>query len=136
MAVRVKLRVRSGVNEIVSPALVNSGYESDVPELLLPEQVAEALGLYPGVKEAVVERYRVAGGSEIRLLRLKGAGEVEVVAEGRSSSSVTCDMVVSEGEDELIISDKLASRLGIVIIDPAEGIWCFRDELGKVERKG
>ena len=83
MAVRVKLRVRSGVNEIVSPALVNSGYESDVPELLLPEQVAEALGLHPGVRKAIVERYRVAGGSEIRLLRLKGAGEMEVVAEGR-----------------------------------------------------
>ena len=83
MAVRVKLKVRSGVNEIISPALVNSGYESDVPELLLPERVAEALEIYPGVKEAVVERYRVAGGSEIRLLRLKGAGEVEVVAEGR-----------------------------------------------------
>jgi len=136
MAVRIKLRVRSRVNEIISPALVNSGYESDVPELLLPEQVAEALELYPGVREAVVERYRVAGGSEIRLLRLKGAGEVEVLTEGRSSSPVTCDIVVSEGEEELIISDKLASRLGIVIIDPAEGIWCFRDELGKAERKG
>ena len=68
-------------------------------------------------------------------MRLREAGEVEVLAEGRSSQPVRCDLVVSEGEDELIISDKLASKLGIVIIDPGEGVWCFRDELGKRERR-
>jgi len=135
MAVRVKVRVRSGGNEIIGYALVNSGYETDSPELLVPSEMAEALGVYPNVKEAVVERYRAVGGSEVRMLRLREAGEVEVLAEGRSSQPVRCDLVVSEGEDELIISDKLASKLGIVIIDPGEGVWCFRDELGKRERR-
>lgn len=134
MAVRVKLRLKSRDKEVVRSALVNSGYETDAPELLIPEGVAETLGIYPRVKDAFIERYRVAGGAEIRFMRLKEAGKVEVLAEGRLSESVRCDIVISEGEDELIISDKLASRLGLVIIDPSEGIWCFRDEIGKKER--
>jgi hypothetical protein len=34
------------------------------------------------------------------------------------------------------LNDALLSRLRVVIIDPFEGIWCFRDELGKRERRG
>jgi len=33
------------------------------------------------------------------------------------------------------LSDKLVSKLGIVLIDIGEGLWCFKDELGKIVRR-
>jgi hypothetical protein len=126
MAVRVKIRVRSGDKEVVMPALVNSGYETDEPELLVPTNVARALGFWPETREAVMERYKVAGGVEIGVVRLKGAAKAEVLTEDRSSDEVKSDVVVSEGEDEVIISDKLASKLCLAIIDIGGGDLVFQ----------
>jgi len=36
----------------------------------------------------------------------------------------------------VLLNDAVLSRLHIVIIDPFEGLWCFRDELGRRERRG
>ena len=49
MAVRVKLRIRArgsgrGVETI---ALVNSGFETTTPQLLIPRRLAEELGIRP-----------------------------------------------------------------------------------------
>jgi len=44
-------------------------------------------------------------------------------------------MVIAEKAEEPLISDKLAGRLGIVTIDIGEGLWCFRDEMGRVVRR-
>jgi len=38
--------------------------------------------------------------------------------------------VVGERADEVLVSGKLAGRLSIVVLDFAEGLWCFRDEVG------
>ena len=43
---------------------------------------------------------------------------------------------MAERADEVLISDKLAGRLGIVALDFGEGLWCFRDELGRVDLSG
>jgi len=43
--------------------------------------------------------------------------------------------VISDRVDEVLISDKLAGRLGIVALDFAEGLWCFKDEVGGKVRK-
>jgi len=37
--------------------------------------------------------------------------------------------------DEALLSDKLVSKLGVVLIDIGEGLWCFKDELGKIVRR-
>jgi hypothetical protein len=133
--IKVKVRVSRGDREVIVPALVNSGYETDAPELLAPVKIAEDLGLWPETKEATMEYYKVAGGEEIRVVRLKKVAKVEILAEEHASQSVLCDLAVSEGEEELIIGDKLISKLGLVMIDAGEGIWCFKDEIGKKERK-
>jgi len=44
MGVRVKLRIRSKEREMKTSALVNTGFESDLPEVLLPFRAAEAPG--------------------------------------------------------------------------------------------
>ncbi|MGC8570356.1 MAG: hypothetical protein ACP5L1_03400 [Caldivirga sp.] len=47
MAARVRIRLRSGSNEVESSALLNSGFETDSPDVAVPVRVARALGLWP-----------------------------------------------------------------------------------------
>jgi len=127
MGVRVRLRVEYGgvVAEVV--ALVNTGYETDVPELLIPIGVAERLGLWPRLPDdTLVETYRTASGL-MRVYRVRGA-RVCLAAEGAEPRCVDSYLVVSEYVDEPLISDQLTSRLGIVIEDPAQGLWRLRGE--------
>ena len=62
MAVRVRLRVEAGgrVREVV--ALVNSGYEADTPQLMVPIGLARELGLWPPPSDAREEFVDTAGG--------------------------------------------------------------------------
>jgi len=47
MAVRVKIRPRAGSREVVTSALVNTGFESPAPDVAVPTAIAKALGLWP-----------------------------------------------------------------------------------------
>ena len=40
MAVRVRLRIRKTKREILTTALVNTGFESDEPQLIIPLRLA------------------------------------------------------------------------------------------------
>jgi len=54
--------------------------------------------------------------------------EAKVVAEDRVSEAVRCGVAISELEDEVLLSDKLISALGLVIEDAGEGLSRFRAE--------
>jgi hypothetical protein len=59
MGVRVRVRVRYGSASLDLVALVNTGYETDVPELLVPVGVAMGLDLWPKLPDdTAVETYR------------------------------------------------------------------------------
>ena len=58
-----------------------------------------------------------------------------VLENDREVGGVTAHVAVSDKADEALLSDKLISRLGIVLLDIGEGLWCFKDELGRVSRK-
>jgi len=137
VALRLRLRLRSVRGSSVDVvALVESGYETVRPELLVPVDVARALGCYPELPAgAVIKEYVLADGSRTRLIRVRGAVEVSVVEEDRVVGGVTADLVISERAEEVLISDKLADELRIVIIAAGEGLWCFRDELGRKVRR-
>jgi hypothetical protein len=47
MAVRVRLRITRGDSAIEAIALVNSGYEADPPQLMIPLTLAKTLGVWP-----------------------------------------------------------------------------------------
>ena len=48
MVVRIRLRIVSRVGkEVTTSALVNSGFEAETPQLLLPRSLAYELGLWP-----------------------------------------------------------------------------------------
>jgi len=108
-------------------ALVNTGYETDVPELLVPVSVAERLGLWPKLPEdTVVETYKTASGL-MRVYRVRGV-RAGLLVSGTEERDVEVYLVISEHTDEALISDQLASAFGIVIEDPAKGLWRLRGE--------
>jgi len=134
MAVRVKLRVERGerVREVV--ALVNSGYEADTPQLMVPVGLARELGLWPPPLDAREDFFDTAGGP-VRVWVVRSAARVRVVAEDAESDPVEADIVVSHLVDEPLISDVLAGRLSIAVEDFLEGLWRFRWEPKEKTRK-
>jgi len=127
MGVRVRVRARYGGTSFDMVALVNTGYETDVPELLVPVSVAERLGLWPKLPEdTVVETYKTASGL-MRVYRVRGA-RASLLVGGAEERDVEVYLVISEHTDEALISDQLASAFGIVIEDPAKGLWRLRGE--------
>ena len=136
MAIRLKLRLAREGKSVEVVALVNSGYETLEPEVLVPPDVARSLSLYPHLPQgALVKEYRLADGSASKLIKIPRAVSVHAVEEDRVVGPVESSLVVAERADEVLISDKLAGRLGIVALDFGEGLWCFRDELGRVARR-
>jgi len=136
MAVRIKLKIKSKTTsrELKVNALVNSGFETLRPQLLVPARVAELLGLWPLIsREYVVKDYMTAGGPT-RMYLLMDEVEVNVDVE-YASNTVVGDLVISTIEDEVLISDKLAGRLGVVVYDFAEGIWRLNTDPEGVRRR-
>lgn len=124
MGVRVKVRVRYGENDVVTVALINSGYESEMPEIHIPIPLARKLGL--SLERLRAERYRVVGAETTTYIL--DYVEVKVVTEDRESSWVRARAVSVPGEPEVLLSDALIEELGINIVKPKSGLWKFIDE--------
>jgi len=133
LAVRVRLRVRGRTGQAELPALVNSGFEADEPQLILPVEVAQELGLLGEAR--MLEAFEVAGGGRALGYRITRPVEVELVLEDREPIRVEALVTVMPGEEEAVMSDFLSSELGIVILDARRGLWCLRDEIGRKERR-
>jgi hypothetical protein len=63
----------------------------------------------------------------MRVYRVGGA-YASLLIGGAEERSVETYIVISEYTDESLISDQLASEFGIVIEDPAKGLWRLRGE--------
>ncbi len=134
LAVRVRLRVRRGSLARSFVALVNSGYEADTPQLLIPPNLARELDLWPPPVGAVEAVFGTAGGP-LKVWTIPDAAEVTVVTEDSSSKEIGADLVISHLADEPLISDKLAGALEIAVEDIAEGLWRFGREPKKRLRR-
>lgn len=132
MGVRVKLKLRSPRSEVETAALVNSGFETLDPEIIIPLPLAEYLGLTPSKD---IESYRVGGGSVVSAFRSLEKLWVKVIVNDRDLNEIKSIPTIVPGEDEVIISDRLAYELRKVLIDPYRGLWCLRDELGNKIRE-
>ena len=136
MAIRLRIRLVREGKSVDVVALINSGYETREPEVLLPVAIAIQLSIYPRLPEgAIVKEYRLADGSITKLIKVLRAVQIYVVEEDRVVGPVEASLVIAEKAEEVLISDKLAGKLGIVALDFGEGLWCFRDEIGRVTRK-
>ncbi len=131
MGVRVKLRICTESRCIETSALVNSGFESLEPEIVIPIALADALGIE--VSNSIAT-YEVAGGGSVAAFRAREQVRVGLVLDDRPCPQIPAVASIMPGEHEVIVSDRLAHDLGIVIIDPFEGLWCLRDEIGRKVR--
>lgn len=127
MAVRVRLRIERNNRSVEVVALVNSGYEADTPQLMIPIRIAQELGLWPPPPTVIEEVFDTAGGP-LRVWIVRGSAEVYVVAGDTYSRRVRVDIVISPLADEVLISDVLAGELEIAVEDFAKGYWRFRWE--------
>jgi hypothetical protein len=69
LAVRVRLRIKGTSREVVTSALINSGFEADEPQLVIPVGLGEALGLTSA--DASIEGFSTAGGSRVSGYRVE-----------------------------------------------------------------
>ena len=134
MALRVRLKVRGREGFVDANALVNTGFETETPQLLLPLRLASALGLWPPLPEAQLLEFGTAGGP-VRNYVVPNSLEVWVLGGDRVVGPIVSDAVISNVELEALINDKLAGALGIVILNPATGEWKFRDDDASVIRR-
>ena len=126
MGVRVKVRIKYSGKSVDLVALVNTGYETDVPEILIPVDIAEKLGLWPKLPDnTLVETYKTASGL-MKVYRVGGAN-ISLLIDDVEVRSTETYVVISEYTDEALISDQLTSKLDIVIEDPAKGLWRLRE---------
>jgi hypothetical protein len=128
LAVRVKIRIKSlkSGREVLTSALVNSGFEAETPQLLIPRSLALQLNLWPPPEDAQLVEVGTAGGP-VRNYLVPGAAEVTVETPDRIVGPVKCDVMISNLEYEVLISDRLGGELGLVILD-LRGKWRFWDE--------
>ena len=129
MAVRVKVKLGVEDREVTTSALANSGFETEEPEVVLPLRVAEKLGLYPKLPSGtVVEEYAGVGGFKVSTFRVPGVLKVYVVCEDRVKGPIRATAIITPGESEVILSDRVLDALGIILIRPGEGLWRFNDD--------
>jgi hypothetical protein len=134
LRVRLRLRVRGREGFVDTSALVNTGFETEAPQLLLPLRLASVLGLWPPPLEAQLLEFGTAGGP-VKNYVVPNSLEVWVLGGDRVVGPVVSDAVISNVELEALINDKLAGALGIVILNPATGEWRFRDDDASVIRR-
>lgn len=132
MVVRVKIRLRTLKGEkgrtLEGIALLNAGYESKDPEVIIPKKLAEKLGLWPLLPEGTeVETYKLAANKEVQTHYIKNCLESQVVTEDTTSSHVKTAAVIIEEEREILLSDASISAHQIVLEDAKTGIWRFKN---------
>lgn len=135
MAVRVKIRIRSprSNSEAEVVALVNTGFETEKPQLLIPTPLAKQLGLWPPPPDAHLVELFTAGGP-VRNYLISNALEISLVAGDRIRGPVICDAIISHIEEEVIINDKLGEELGIIIVGMGSGKWRLMDDPPEIIR--
>jgi len=61
------------------------------------------------------------------------AVELTVIEDDRTSKTITCNVIISLHEREVLLSDAVIEELEIVILSPRTGLWRFKGE-DKVRR--
>ncbi|MHC1601111.1 MAG: hypothetical protein ACXQTB_02050 [Candidatus Nezhaarchaeales archaeon] len=129
MVVRVKVRVkpRSSHESIDLVVLANGGAESFRPCLVVDEEIARRLKLWPSnefkihqVEEAssISEAYVINDTIELELL----GDDNEVLAR------IIADLVIQRGLMEPLITDITIDELGIQVISFSKGLWRHKSD--------
>jgi hypothetical protein len=128
MGVRVRVRIVIGDKVIETTALVNSGFETETPQLLVPHKFILSNNIDLNILEKPrIQEYDTAGGPIIMYIYPE-ACTINVIEEDRASKNVKADLVISPIEKEVLMSDALTEELEIIIMSPKRGLWKFADD--------
>ncbi|MCL7389888.1 MAG: hypothetical protein LZ172_07885 [Thaumarchaeota archaeon] len=125
--VRVKIEEVRGSGVIYSEALLNTGFTSEELDIHIPRELARELGLWPPPRDASLEILDTAGGETLSYF-IPSAVRLTVIEEDETSKTITCNVIVSLREKEVLLSDAVIEELGIEILSPKTGIWRFKGE--------
>jgi hypothetical protein len=133
---RIKLRIRRKDQTIEREVLgiVNSGFIGIEPEIVMPTSLSQELRL-DDVSTPRVHDKILADGRRVSFTKYSDAVFVSALTEDYETESIRTSVLILETVRHVLINDKLAGGLGIVILDLGEGLWCFKHELGKKIRK-
>ena len=126
MACRVKVRIERGNRDVETVALVNSGFETDSPDIAIPISTAKELGLWPpsSASSTILD----TGGGEVTNPYYVDAANLKLILGDREVESIRVNVIVNPHIDEVVISDYVASELGIVLLDIRRGLWRLSDD--------
>jgi len=129
MAIRVRLRLKPRASEEVveASALINTGFETDGPQLLIPTRLASRLALYPPPPTSSIIEVGTAGGPS-KVFLVREALDVWAVADDREVGPRLADALISPIEEEVLVNDKLTEELGIILLAAGSGRWRFVDD--------
>ena len=97
--IRIKINSLKGKPPLEVSSLLNTGFGTEEPEVLVPVKVAEKLSLWPELPEgAMVKAYETAGGIA-RMYRISKAIEIQAATGDKISKPVKCSLVISEIEN-------------------------------------
>ena len=126
VACRVKVRLRVGGRVFEGVAILNSGFETDGPDVAIPVHAARELGLWPPTTRALAALE--TGGGDVLLPYYESCGTLELVLPDREPKVVRVNVIVNPHIDEIAISDYVASELGVILIDFKKGLWKLADD--------
>ena len=126
MACRVRIRLRRNDKVIETSALVNSGFETDSPDIVIPVELAKRLNLWPPMQFSIT--VLETGGGEIAAPYHEQAVELELVLSDREPKKCIVNVLIDPHVREVLLSDYVASVLGISLIDLKKGIWRLVDD--------
>ena len=126
MACRVKVRLITKDRVVEGVALVNSGFEADSPDIVVPLSIAKELGLWPPKTNTIASIETGAG--EITLPYYTSCCKLELVLPDRHSKVIDVNIIVNPHIDEILISDYVASEFSITLLDLRRGLWRLSDD--------
>ncbi|MBI4614323.1 MAG: hypothetical protein HY720_11985 [Planctomycetes bacterium] len=124
VAIRVERSSTPGALE--SAAILNGGFGSEVPCLLLPRQAA--LLLFPEYPAGMVPVGGATAGGRATFLASREELAARVREPDRDGPAIAFRVVVSEHDDEILVSDSGIDALGVEVKKHGEGLWRFDGE--------
>jgi hypothetical protein len=133
VACRVKVRLKVGGRVFEGAAILNSGFETDSPDIAIPVHVARELGLWPPTTRTLAALE--TGGGDVLLPYYESCATLELVLPDREPKAVRVNVIVDPHIDEVAISDYVASELGVMLIDFKKGLWRLADDPPETVRR-
>ncbi len=118
------LEIKTERGIVRTSGLLNSGYRVEEPHIALPVLLCRKLSIEPIRFEPDAPDLWITD----------KVVDVRIVVGDRNSGWVKTRVHAFMYKPYILISTSLASRLGVGVYDPHEGLWFFRDEIQRIRK--